>query len=190
MTKKKQKRKDSGSKISIILILLILGYFLTPLPRYALSLIPESWIQDWLSSHYQTIVLHEGVDTIDAPRKFHSSTPLPVFGLESGICFYFHSTTQNENRALLKSEHMDIARRTGVIAEIIAIDLNKKEYNLDVGEFLEFEYETDKPYSIICQKFNRQYSLPPEQIDAIYVRPFLPFFTPYKVTWETIKSVR
>ncbi|MGH1402974.1 MAG: hypothetical protein ACRBDL_01900 [Alphaproteobacteria bacterium] len=193
MTKhnKQQKvRTYGGPKIGILLVILMLGYFLTPIPQYVFSFIPDHWATDFLADRYQAIILSEETKAIDTPQKLTLPSSLLVLGEQSGICFYFHSTTQSENRAVLNTEQMDIARRTGIIAEIIAVDSAKKEFRLGEGSFKEFEYEEDKPYSVICQKFSREYSLLPDQVSAIYIRPLPPHFTPYRISWETIKTIR
>ncbi len=169
--------KKSSGRTSLFLILFVtIIFFITPVPKILFSLIPDSVIARALSPIYQDIELSSAPTTITKPQKLTHEKLLPVLGHNTGICFTFSGDLDKE---------LKHAARGKVIAEIIALTPDKKEYILDETTL----NKTDNGSSIICQKFSRNHSLVPDQIKAVYVRPLKPF-TPDKITWATVKKMR
>ncbi|PCI99998.1 MAG: hypothetical protein COB14_05465 [Alphaproteobacteria bacterium] len=167
-----------------ILILLGLGiFFMSPIPHYLKSLIPETFMKSVFSDAYQDVVLDENPERLKEPKKYEQATPLPVLGRGTGVCFSFNSTIAAENKSAIDKKRLESAKYGEIIAEIIAVSMDKTEYILDNVTLNETENK-----SVICQTFSRQDSLYPNQVKAIYVRPLRPF-TPSTITWATAKDI-
>ncbi len=174
----KKAAKPKGGKLSFFVILLALGaFFISPAPDYLISLIPDNLVKEVISPIYQEVNLSEKLEHLDQPQKYTSAEQMNILSHNSGICFMFKK--ENVSDKILK-----LAFHGKEIAEIIAISPNNKEYTLDNVTLDESENS-----AVICQKFGLRYSLTPDQIKSIYVRPLSPL-TPYKIKWATMKNLR
>ncbi|PCK00571.1 MAG: hypothetical protein COA45_01995 [Zetaproteobacteria bacterium] len=171
--------KKKGGLTSFLLILIGLGvFFMSPIPSYLKSLIPESLVKSMFSSAYQDIVLEESSRRIETPIKYAKDNPLPVLGRDTGICFSFTLDTDR-----IDKQRKEDAIHGQKIAEVIAISTEGTEYILNNVTLNE---TNDK--IVICQTFGKRESLIPDYIKAIYIRPLQPF-TPSKIIWVTIKDI-
>lgn len=167
-----------------ILILLGLGaFFMSPIPSYFRSLIPERFMKSIFSDAYQSVILDENSKRLKEPKKYAKTEPLPVLGHGTGICFSFASTIAEENKSAIDKKRLEDAKHGKIIADIIAISTDKTEYVLNNVTLNE-----TKNKSIVCQKFSVRNSLFPDGIEAVYIRPLRPF-TPSAIIWATAKDI-
>jgi len=189
---KPQKKKGiSGKTVFTLTIIFVLLFFLSPLPEIMVGLIPQSAVRKVLSPLYQEIILEDKTHALKEPRKYEGKTPLSILSHNTGICFSFYSTPQKADSNIISAKILKDARRGRGIAEVIAVDKNKREHQLKKVDITERNADEDneEPTSIICHTFGNYISTLPEAITAIYVRPYDPI-TPHKVTWFTIKDIR
>ncbi len=176
-SKSSEKENHKGGWLSFFLILFGLGaFFISPAPRYLISLIPDSLIKSSMKSMYQEIDLSNNDVPLAQPQKYTHTSPLNVLGHNSGICFLF-------NKENIDKKISNRAQRGREIAEIIALSMRGVEYILD-----EVTLDKDENTTVICQKFGLRYSVTPDQIKAIYIRPLSPL-TPHKIKWVTVKKL-
>ena len=167
--------KNNRGWPSFFLILFALGAItISPLPSYLASLIPKSIINSVMAPIAQKIILDENPAEFSAPRKYEHTSPLPVLGRESGLCFTFSN---------LDEYRLKRAKHGRIIAEIIAVGDDNKEYTLDEVNL------TNAQEKIICQSFSRSDSLIPKTVNEIYIRPLSPF-SPITVTWASMREFR
>ncbi len=177
-------RRKLNDLTLFILILLGLGaFFMSPIPSYFRSLIPESFMKSVFFDAYQSVILDENPKQLKAPKKYVQTAPLPVLGHGTGICFSFTSTIAEENKNIIDKKRLEGAKHGEIIAEIIAISADKTEYVLNNVTLNE-----TKGKSVICQKFSVRSSLFPDGIKAVYIRPLRPF-TPSTIIWATAKDI-
>ena len=175
----KPPEKGKSGWTSFLLILIgLAAFFISPLPRYMISLIPEPLIRSVFSPIVQDITLDETPGHFAEPRKYEHTEPLPVLGRDTGLCFIFET---------LNARSIEKAKRGKPVAEIIAVNMENKEYTLDNVTLTKGKND-DKKF-ILCQKFSRNDSLIPDKITAVYIRPLSPF-TPSKIVWATMKDFR
>ena len=167
-----------GCGTQIILMAIILAiFFLTPLPRYFVSLVP-SGIKDFMFySVYRNITLSDKTTHYDVPFTLENKGPLPILGRNTGLCFTFESHA-------IDGEILDQARRNTAIADIIAIDRKSAQYKLEA-----VTVSSENKDTVICQKFSLDYSVLPEDIKALQIRPEKSF-TASKIVWSTAIDVR
>ena len=177
------KRKVNDLTLFILILLGLGAFFMSPIPSYFRSLIPESFVKSIFSDAYQDVTLDDNPERLKEPKKYAKTEPLPVLGRGTGICFSFASTIAEENKSAIDKKRLEGAKHGEIIAEIIAISTDKTEYVLDNVTLNETQ---DK--SILCQKFSARSSLFPEGIKAVYIRPLRPF-TPSTIIWATAKDV-
>ncbi len=190
----KDKKKKKGLSFKGKAILLFLGIFLlfmTPLPGFLISLTPPNFVRDIMSDFYQDITLDQSGKLLDKPLKYDENAPYPVLGRESGVCFKFHSTKENENKNNIDAYRIKNALRGKPITEIILVDIEKKQYTpaeVTVSEGAETsKNNTIREFTAICQKIGRSETYTPKDIKAIYIRP-LEGFRPSEVVWVTQKD--
>ncbi len=189
---KPQKKKGvSGKTVFAITIIFVLLFFISPLPEMIIGLIPQSAVRKVLSPLYQEIILEDKTHALKEPRKYESKNPLSILSHNTGICFSFYGTPQTADSKIISAKILKDARRGRGIAEVIAVDNNKKEHQMKKVDITERNREdaNEEPVSIICHTFGNHISSLPEAITTIYVRPYDPI-TPHKVTWFTIKNIR
>ena len=167
-----KKRIGSGWLSFSVILFILAAIIISPIPSYLTSLIPQSVIDLAMSDIAQRIIIDESPAIFTEARKYDPPAPLAVLGRESGLCFTFNTLSKD-----MKNQ----AKQGRIIAEIIVISGDKKEYALD-----EVTLSQDK---IICQTFSRKNSLVPETIEAIYIRP-LSQLSPTVITWASIKDFR
>lgn len=177
------KRKMSDLTLFILIFLGLGIFFISPIPHYLKSLIPETFMKSVFSDAYQDVILDENPARLKEPKKYEQAVPLPVLGRGTGVCFSFTSTIATENKSAIDKKRLGSAKYGEIIAEIIAVSMDKTEYILDHVTLNETENK-----SVICQTFSHQDSLYPNQVKAIYVRPLRPF-TPSTITWATAKDI-
>ena len=171
-------KKKSGWTSFLLILIGLAAFFISPLPGYMISLIPESFIRSVFSPVVQDITLDKTPGHFKEPRKYKHTEALPVLGRDTGLCFIFET---------LDTRSIEKAKRGKPVAEIIAVSMENKEYTLDNVTLTEGRSD-DKKF-VLCQKFSRNDSLIPDKITAIYIRPLTPF-TPLRVVWATIKDFR
>ena len=118
----RQKKMGSGW-LSFSVILFILGtLIISPLPSYLTSLIPQSFVRSLISDVAQKVIIDESPAILIEPRKYAPTEPLAVLGRKSGLCFTFNALDENTKKR---------TKQGRIIAEIIVIGDDKKEYELD-----------------------------------------------------------
>ena len=177
------KRKINDLTLFILILLGLGAFFMSPIPSYLTSHIPESFVKSVFSDAYQDVILDENPARLKEPKKYAQPSPLPVLGRGTGICFSFASTIAAENKSAINIKRLEGSKHGEVIAEIIAVSIDKTEYVLDNVTLNETNNK-----SVICQTFSTRDSLFPDEIEAIYVRPLKPF-TPSKIIWATAKDI-
>ncbi len=172
--------KSRNNFLSFLFILfVIIVFFISPLPKYLISLVPDEFAGFIMSSVYEDIVLNDNFELLVEPRKYspEGRKLLNVLGHNSGICFFFRPNIVDKN--ILSS-----ANKGKIIAEVIAVSTKKKdEYILD-----NVTVSNSNNYTIICQKFGSYYSFIPDKVRAVYVRP-LSKLALDKVKWITMKDL-
>ena len=188
----KKRRKILGFKGKAALILLsIFLFFMTPLPMLLTSIMPEDFTRKLMSDFYQDITIDNSSVILDEPVKYDNNAPYPVLGRESGVCFKFYSTAENQNADYIDIKRIKNAMRGDPIAEIILMDEKKKQYipaEIFVSEGADRqEDKTYRDFTVICQKIGRSEIYIPDSVVAIYVRP-LEAFRPAEIIWVTQKD--
>lgn len=178
-----EKRKINDLTLFFLILLGLAAFFMSPIPSYFRSLIPESFMKSVFSDAYQDVMLDENPERLKEPKKYAGTEPLPVLGHGTGVCFSFASTIATENKSAIDKKRLEGAKHGETIAEIIAISTDKREYVLDNVTLNE-----TKNKSVICQKFSVRSSLFPDGIKAVYIRP-LRSFTPSTIIWATAKDI-
>ncbi len=172
-----EKEKKKGGWSSFFLVLLALGaFFISPAPDYLVSLIPNSLVKSVISPMYQEITLSNKPEQLSQPRKYDSAEELNVLGQNSGLCLMFKPDAIDDKTSKLAFHGKEIA-------EVIALSTENKEYRLD-----NVTLDKGNNATIICQKFGLRHSITPDQIKALYIRPFSPL-SPDKVKWVTMKDL-
>ncbi len=178
-------QKQRGGIVSFFVILICLGlFFISPLPKILFALIPNSVITYIISPVFKNVTLDKSKEQLSSPKKYQIQENMPVLGRDSGVCFTFEHIDETRKKE---------ARRGHVIAEIIAVSPEKKEYTLDEVTLdkikkREKNNAQNSNIYIICQKFSRNISIIPDEIKAIYIRPLKPF-TPLEIIWATKKDI-
>lgn len=185
--KPKVKRVRKLGVFSFLFLFILIIALITLMPTYSiiLTLLPEQYKHVLLKNIHQTIVLDKSGKELSEPFKYDPDEPLPVLGINTGLCFSFSS---GENSAPNK-QALKKATQNQEIAEIIIIGNNKYEYSLKTTTIEETTDSSDKNVSNICQTFGRDYPVIPKTINVIYIRPLEPF-TPIKVMWATTRDIR
>ena len=188
---KRQKKELSFFKVFILVLLGGFLFFLTPLPGFLVSLIPQNYISGILAPYYQETELNNEEILLDEPLKYEKDAPYAVLGRNSGVCFKFYSTRKKENLQYIDAKRLENAFHGKKIAEIIVIDKDKNQYTLDETSLTNTEEHAAqqglKRISFVCQKIGRGSIYLPKEISAIYIRPIKPF-RPVRITWVTHKD--
>lgn len=190
-----QNKKRRKGNIFKTLIWVFIGVFLflfTPLTGFLVSLIPSDIVRDSIAPYYQDITIIDQDKLFDDPLRLDENAPYPVLGRESGICFKFYSTRQNENTHYIPTEILEQAEKSIPIAEIIIMDKDKKQYQLKEVSTSEGNERSEtgqrREFSVICQKIGKGTIYRPEEATAIYIRPLTKFRSAQTV-WITQKDL-
>jgi len=186
--KVKRVRKVGVLSILFLFFLAVIILTITPLYSITLSYLPQSYQHLLVGGFYQSVTLSEDQKILSEPLKYTPEEPLPVFGNNSGVCFSFGSTTENENKEFIDIKRLKNAEDGQKIAEIIVIGNNKYEYSLSTTTMNEKFGVNTNSIATVCQTFGRDYPVVPLRINAVYVRPLKPF-TPQRVFWATTHDI-
>lgn len=181
-TPKKNERIKGITSFLLILIGVAI-FFMSPIPSYLLSFIPNSFTKMLFSGVYEEVVIDDLSFAITKPQRITNSHPFPVLGRDTGLCFSFTTQSLDNNEGNIHRKILEGTKRGKIIAEIIAVSKGKEEYPLDKVT----SYTIDDKV-IICQKFSKKFSIIPDEIKDIYIRP-IETFIPNKVVWRTMKNV-
>ncbi|MGH1376157.1 MAG: hypothetical protein ACRBCK_07400 [Alphaproteobacteria bacterium] len=185
---KKQKKAKfviSGYTVFIALLVFFALFIFSPIPQFIITRIPNEIVETLFQNTIQNIILDDKEETLDQPKKYTHTKPLRMLGRNTGLCFRFSSTPQNENKKSIDAKRLKRAQMNGeAIAEIIIIGNDQNEYKLTDVTVDISQNKQKQTFSYLCQKFGNEYSSYPDEITAIYIRPLRPF-TPSQVIWTT-----
>lgn len=153
------------------LFLLIALVLFTPLSEIVMRLIPEDTHRRIFGNIYQEITLLENPGTLE--KKISFNKRLPVLGTQSGVCLEF------ETGGLTIGQKND-AKRNKTIAETAAISAQGQKYSLTDTLIT----QNPKKNIIICQQLGRRYSLTPDEIIMLSIKP-KESFTPTRIFWAS-----
>ncbi|GEM_PF-6956136 len=170
------KVKKRGWRNFLIIAVMLIAFFISPLPRFFVSKIPDSIIKSVIAPIYKEVVLSETAQRLSEPKKYEYTKPLPILGRDTGVCFTF-------DQGSISDKEVRQAKQNKKIAEIIVLSMQNKKYILD--NISVDKAKNAKNTYLICQKFGLRDSILPEQVRAVYIRPITPL-SPSKITWATM----
>lgn len=182
---------NSGFNILLLFILMIISailLLLSPVPAMVIKLFPKSWIIEAFDDVHQQIVLREAPTTFENAVKLKTETILPVLGTQTGLCFIFNPSAFNQDDKEINPVKLRNAIVEKPFVEIIVRDELKKEYELKEVLVNKGQDEEKRNFISICYEFGIYYSLIPEQVTDIYLKPNEKF-TPQKIIWRTTKTI-
>lgn len=189
--KKTGDAEKNGFGLILVFLLVILGLLfsiLSPLPAIMIGYLPQSLVAKVVDDVHKQIIIIDTPTKFEQPVKLPLKKPLPVFGLKTGLCFTFKSDAfkHQDNKVNLLDLQNKIKQTPFV--EIVTRDEEKQEYTLNDIIVERGIDEKRKAIISICYEFGTQYSIIPNEVLEIYLRPN-EVFSVEKIIWHTTKTI-
>lgn len=183
--------EKNGFRLVLLFVLLILGlilFILSPLPYLVIGYIPQNWVEKAVDDVYKQVPIIDKQTTFEQPVKLPIQTPLPVYGINTGLCFTFLPERFQSEEQSFTPRQLQKRIKGAPFVEIIIRNEDKQEFSpKDVIVSETINKQKEKIISI-CFEFGTEYSIIPENVPEIFIRP-KEKFTAERVFWHTTKTV-